>query len=215
MQLGGIKMTNIVRWIKVNQQAAIMLVISSVAVLVMGVIFLGKRETVTQTESSIEKMSEEETTETSGETVIYADVKGAVLQPGMYQIGNQARVLDVVNMAGGFTEEADQNQVNFAQIVEDQMVIYIPTSAEDLEQWQERQAGERANGVKQTASSKVNLNTADSLTLQQLNGIGEKKAAAIIAYREEHGSFKTVEDLKKVSGIGDKTVENLKDEIDL
>ncbi|WP_245249715.1 helix-hairpin-helix domain-containing protein [Vagococcus allomyrinae] len=160
-------------------------------------------------------MSETSQTEISSELLpIYADIKGAVVRPGMYQIPQNARVLDLVNMAGGFTAEAAQNQVNFSQMVEDQMVIYVPTSAEDLSEWQEGQLGVRAEGPA-TTSTKVNLNKADSSELQQLNGIGEKKAAAIIAYRQENGSFNSVEELKKVSGIGDKIFDNLKDEIEV
>lgn len=208
-------MESLTRWFREKPQW-LMIMVGAGAVLLMGLIFVARQLRQRDVEEPlIQVMSETSQTEISSELLpIYADIKGAVVRPGMYQIPQNARVLDLVNMAGGFTAEAAQNQVNFSQMVEDQMVIYVPTSAEDLSEWQEGQLGGRAEGPA-TTSTKVNLNKADSSELQQLNGIGEKKAAAIIAYRQENGSFNSVEELKKVSGIGDKIFDNLKDEIEV
>jgi len=142
----------------------------------------------------------------------YADIKGAVKQPGMYAISDNMRLIDMVETAGGFLENADTSQVNYSQLVSDQMVIYVPEKGEQLSSATLQAATQGTTLTSQTENQgKVNINTADSAALQQLNGIGEKKAEKIIQYREQHGSFKNIEELMDVSGIGEKTFESLKD----
>lgn len=209
------------KWLRGHQPLILLIGVSVIFILGVGLFLLSKGQrsskptTFSVLEESLESQSDESSTKGEGRQ-IYTDIKGAIVKPGMYRIAENARVLDVVNLAGGFTEAADQKQVNFSQIVEDQMVIYVPTSAEDLAEWQSlTPANQETVATKAQESAKINLNTADSLTLQQLNGIGEKKATAIIAYREEKGSFKTIDEIKEVAGIGDKTFENLKNDIEV
>lgn len=203
-------MQELVIWARRNKLVVFMVVITGIITLCIGgVLFI--RQKVSPSVEPAPFMSEA-VMESSGPPLIYADIKGGVVQPGMYPIEPNMRVLDVVNMAGGFTAEADQKRVNFSQIVSDQMLIYVPVEGEALE-WQESPGV--VKGETPGQSSKVNLNTADASGLQQLSGIGEKKAAAIISYREEHGSFSSIEDIKKVSGIGDKTFESLKDDLEV
>ncbi|WP_052427401.1 helix-hairpin-helix domain-containing protein [Neobacillus niacini] len=140
---------------------------------------------------------------------IIVDVKGQVKMPGVYSSSQGERVIDVIQRAGGLTENADESKVNFAEHVQDAMVIYIPAMGEEGN----IPAGITGNpsdtgGAKQ---GKMNLNKADESELQRLSGIGPSKAAAIIEYRETNGPFKSIEDLKNISGIGDKTFEKLKD----
>ncbi|WP_270789360.1 ComEA family DNA-binding protein [Enterococcus diestrammenae] len=154
-------------------------------------------------------------------TVLYVDIKGAVARPGVYQMTTGDRVYDVINKAGGLTKEACDWLINGAQLVADQQFIYILTKAEAKEQAQEpvvtRPETEPAvaSGSPETPTEegKVNINTADIAQLTTLSGIGQKKAEAIISYREENGPFKALEDLKEVSGIGEKTVEKLRSSI--
>ncbi|WP_260631550.1 helix-hairpin-helix domain-containing protein [Neobacillus niacini] len=145
------------------------------------------------------------------ETVsIIVDVKGQVKLPGVYSSSQGERVIDVINRAGGLTEIADESQVNFAQHVEDAMVIYIPAKGEEgISMPAGTSVSETAGGSSNQA--KINLNKADENELQNLPGIGPSKAAAILEYRETNGQFKNVEDLKNISGIGDKTFDKLKD----
>ncbi|MGM0166733.1 competence protein ComEA [Enterococcus sp. AZ135] len=142
----------------------------------------------------------------------YVDVKGAVKRTGMYRITQGMRLMDAIDLAGGFTEDADQNQVNFSKLLIDQEIIYVPKVGEEVAVINE--IGQAASSTTTSGTPlKININTADATELQELSGIGEKKAADIIKYREENGSFRAVEDLIKVSGIGEKTLENLKDSI--
>ncbi|MBT2656739.1 helix-hairpin-helix domain-containing protein [Bacillus sp. ISL-18] len=143
---------------------------------------------------------------------IMVDVKGQVTHPGVYQANTGERVIDVIGRAGGLTNQADQTQVNFAAHVEDEMVIYIPGKGEE-ESTLPTATGSGGSGLSGTGQKqgKININKADEQELQNLPGIGPAKAAAIIDYRNTSGPFKTIDDLKNITGIGDKTFEKLKD----
>ncbi len=143
------------------------------------------------------------------ETWIMVDIKGFVTYPGVYEVLADSRIQDVVELAGGLSPEANPLTFNLAQKVRDEMVIYIggPDDPEVTSQaFETSEEGE---------SLVVNLNEASKEELMQLNSIGPAKADNIIQYREDHGGFKTIEELKNVSGIGDKTFENLKDNLSI
>ncbi|MGG3563793.1 helix-hairpin-helix domain-containing protein [Neobacillus rhizosphaerae] len=143
---------------------------------------------------------------------IMVDVKGQIKQPGVYQVSTGDRVIDVISRAGGLTEQADQAQVNFAAHVVDEMVVYVPAKGEETAAIAGSMDG-NSTGIASTGEgqAKININKADENELQNLPGIGPSKAAAILEYRNTNGPFKVVEDLKNISGIGDKTFEKLKD----
>lgn len=134
---------------------------------------------------------------------IYVDIKGAVNNPGVFEATPGERVNDMIQRAGGFTNEADQTQVNLAQKVHDEMSIIVPTTGDVIENASNNEIG----------SEKVHLNSASKEEIETLSGIGPSKAEAIIAYREENGLFQSLEDLLNVSGIGEKTIEQLQDSI--
>jgi len=138
--------------------------------------------------------------------VLMADIKGAVVQPGVYEIEADDRVIDLIELAGGLTKEAEAASINFAMHVSDEMVIYVPRKGESTEGYVPIQNGQQSQD-KQT----VNLNTAAAGELETLPGIGPSKAEAIIEYRDTNGPYKSIEDLKNISGIGDKTFEKLKE----
>lgn len=149
----------------------------------------------------------------------YVDIKGAIKVPQVVPVTPGMRVHDVVEMAGGVTGEADQSQVNLAQLATDQMVIYVPKVGEEVSPSTEalvadskvtESAVSESSGDGTSDGDLVNINTADTTMLQTLSGIGEKRAADIINYRETNGLFETVDDLDQVSGIGEKTMEKLR-----
>jgi len=151
------------------------------------------------------------------EEIIIIDIKGAVNKPGVYRAEPDMRVMDIIDLAGGLGESADPDKVNLAQRVTDQMVIYIPAIGEETTAPLPAPENSSNEAVSESQASgegeKVDINTADAALLQTLTGIGEKKAALIIAYREENGSFQTIEEIMGVSGIGEKTFEGFKDTI--
>lgn len=154
----------------------------------------------------------EENTPQSFEVIV--DVKGAIHHPGVYTLAAEKRIIDAINQAGGLLENAESKGVNFAQILEDQMVIYIPEKGEDMTQQPTAIVPKiEPEGNEESATPKIDINTADQDALMTLNGIGSSKAGNIIAYREENGPFQTIEEIKNVSGIGEATFNNLKEYI--
>ena len=186
-------------------------VIGGILLILVGVggLFFKKEESVEETEVVVTTVMAEKTEEsTTQETVIFVDIKGAVKNPGVYQMEVGDRVKDALDAAGGLTGDADSQKVNLAKRLEDQMVIVVPKVGEEAE---EIPAGETRKEA--TKEGKVNINTATVEELKTLKGVGEKKAEAIIEYRKKNGSFKTKEDLMKVRGIGKKLFESFEERI--
>jgi len=144
---------------------------------------------------------------------VIVDVKGEVKMPGVYSVPAMERVHKVIELAGGFTAEAAESEINLAQKVHDEMVIYVPKEGEEnIIPFASVTANQTSSSTTSSEELvRVNIATVDELTT--LQGIGPAKAQAIIDYREEYGPFQVVEDLLEVSGIGEKTLENIKDSI--
>ncbi|HGA0741308.1 TPA: helix-hairpin-helix domain-containing protein [Streptococcus agalactiae] len=138
---------------------------------------------------------------------VTVDVKGAVNHPGVYSLPSQSRVTDAIKRAGGLSNLADSKSVNLAQKLQDETVIYVAkiTVVEE----------EKANNIATQGNSKgkINLNKADLSSLQTISGVGAKRAQDILDYRDSQGGFKTIDDLKNVSGIGEKTLEKLRQDV--
>lgn len=138
---------------------------------------------------------------------IYVDVCGAVRNPGVYRIEAGSRVFQVLEQAGGCTEEASLETVNQADLLTDGQKIRIYTMEE---------AGQMEKKLQEEdpiLDDRVDINRAGKEELMTLTGVGETRAQAILAYRETHGSFSSVEELMQVEGIKEKTYEKLKDQI--
>jgi competence protein ComEA len=131
-------------------------------------------------------------------------VSGAVLHPDVYTLIPDSIVKDALLAAGGPTEDADLDRINLALPLSDGQHIYVPRLGE---QSPPVQPPSRLPAV----SGKINLNTADVAVLETLPGIGPVLAQRIVDYRQEHGTFAQIEDLMNVSGIGQRTFDNLRD----
>lgn len=140
---------------------------------------------------------------------VAVDIKGAVLDPGVYTVDASARVHDVVEMAGGFIKEADEQQINLAERVQDEMYVYVPKHGETETP---QMPNDTSTGL-DSDSELVRINQATSAELEQLNGIGPGKAEDILNHIEENGPLQSEEDLLEIRGIGEKTLENFKDQI--
>lgn len=199
------------KWLLLGSGASIVILIT----LLVGIYLMVNKEPRVDTtmweETSLTTTAEVATdaTKERAETMIYVDIKGAVKVPGIYQLKNQQRIWDALALAGGVSEEADTVQVNYAQKVKDQMIIYVPKKGESVAQSLETL--QESAPAQQNQEEKINHNTATEAELQTISGIGAKKAQEIIRFRDEQGPFKTVEELKNVPGIGEKTVDRLKD----
>ena len=138
---------------------------------------------------------------------IAVHVSGAVAAPGVYELEEGARVADAVELAGGFLEGAAENALNLARVLNDGEQVVVPTAEEQAAQ---QSAVESAGGTA-SLGGKVNINTASAEQLDTLPGVGKSTAQKIIADREANGPFSSPEDLKRVSGIGDKKYAELAD----
>ena len=156
---------------------------------------------------------------------VTCDISGAVKNQGVYTLKKGARLNELITAAGGLKTNAQIKNVNRALILNDQDKIRIPYKGEKItkkaivESYSsdsaEPNSAEVASDTSVAENNKVNINTADAAQLQKLNGIGEKKAQQIISYRQKNGQFKAVDELKQVSGIGDKTFAGLKDQLEI
>ncbi|SDW99081.1 competence protein ComEA [Marininema mesophilum] len=159
------------------------------------------------------------TKRTKQATELVIDVKGAVKKPGVYRLDPGARVQDAVELAGGPKSVADMVRVNLAQPLTDGMALIIPRKGEEIPTTSgigagtSARSGEGGESGAEAKESPIDLNTATVQDLDSLNGIGPSKAEAIIRYREENGPFTSVDQLTEVSGIGEKTLEQFKDQV--
>ena len=185
----------------------------------------------------------EEAIQETVKSKIKVDIKGAVKNPGVYEVNENSRVSDVINVSGGLTNEADTSVINLSKNVVDEMVIIIYTKEEINEmkkgstsiKYIEKECicpklendaciedkidnipdNEINSNDKNESNGKVSLNKATLDELMTLDGIGEKKAQAIIDYRNKNNGFKTIEEILEVDGIGSTTYEKIKDRLAL
>lgn len=161
----------------------------------------------------------EKNSESEPRTII-VHIEGEVVFPGVYEVEEGSRVHDLVLLAGGLTPEADR-WINLAQKLMDEAFVFVPALTEKDESWTPGDAVSVPGTItfQPTSSSAntslVNINTADQKSLESLSGIGPVLAERIIRYREEKGPFQQLQDLKKVTGIGDKRYADIKDRITL
>lgn len=144
-----------------------------------------------------------ETEQESGTEALFVDVRGAVVNPGVYELSAKSRVYEAIEAAGGLLPEAEERVVNQAALLSDGQQIYIPAKGEETPE----------TALAMETDGRVNINTASAGELTSLPGIGESRAADIIAYRESNGGFSSIEDIMQVSGIKDALFQKIKDKI--
>lgn len=168
----------------------------------------------------IEEINKEEIKEEK----VTVDIKGAVLNPGIYTLDNNKRVFDAITIAGGLLDNSDTENINMSLKLTDEMVIIVPFKEEKQNSVGDKEHINNSNNIendakvsnsKNTNNEKVSINKASKEDLMTLKGIGETKALAIINYRKEHGNFKSISELQNVKGIGKSTFEKIKDNIEL
>ncbi len=161
-------------------------------------------EVISSMENNIQESTEE--VQKVDKRFIKVHLDGEVVNPGVYEVEENSRLQDAIKLAGGVTQNASLKNINLAVFVKDEEKYYIPS----IEDEENNEFSYTQNGNK---NGKININTANIEELKKINGIGEGLASRILEYRKDRGRFNTIEDLKNVSGIGDKKFESLKDEI--
>ncbi len=145
---------------------------------------------------------------------IVVEIKGEVKKPDVYILNENAIIKDLIEAAGGLTENADLTNINRAKKLQNHDLIYIANKNEAIKG---NQSAESGSSSKDTGNSdkKININTANLEELKTLNGVGDAKAKSIIEYREKNGGFKSIDDIKNVTGITEKMFEKIKEQIEV
>ncbi len=202
-----------------KKQKIIVVVLIIIMCIVIGYYIISKTEKYDY--SDIEKISniieeDQEVDDNIIENKIVIHITGEVEEEGVIELEKGARISDAIEEAGGTTEEADLSNVNLAYSLSDGQKVKIPNINEKDEEIivVEEKAGDNIiiEGNK-SKEEKININKAAQTEIETLPGIGPSTALKIIAYRNEHGKFKNIEDIKNVSGIGDSKFENIKEYI--
>lgn len=177
-------------------------------------------EELNSTKDNISKTNENINNINQQNTKIVVYVAGEVVNPGVYEMEQNDRITDAIKQAGGLKNDANIKNINLAVTLEDGMKVYIPSVKEDdlnssiLDGEFESNDNINNNNSKNTKmlnNSKININIATQAQLELLPGIGPSTANKIVAYRSEHGKFKSIEDIKNVSGIGNSKFDKIKD----
>lgn len=191
------------------------------------IITVKKKEETSDTKKKVQQNKQQE------ENEIMVDIKGEVVNPGIYTLSGSKRVMDAISMAGGFTDKADASVLNLSKKLEDEMVIIVYSNYQ-VSQFEKTKEQEKVindvckqgindlqndaciddNNSEKTVN-KISINSATLEELIQIDGIGEARAKAIIEYREANGNFIKIEDIKNVSGIGDSLFDKIKESITL
>ena len=213
------------KYINKKQKIVLIIIISIITLGVAYYTYIMKTNdefNVEEQSLEVEKDTEEENNEVKEEkSKIIIHVSGAVVNEGIVELEEKARVADAIEAAGGVTEDAYMRNINLASLLEDGMKVYIPTKEEVMQKEENSDyiIGSNNiienNNVESKKSGKVNINTATKEELDTLPGVGELTANKIISYREENGKFKSIEEIKEVSGIGDSKFEQIKDLIEI
>ena len=193
----------------------VFLAITGIAVCLWTSLKPGKKEVVIETLVADSETASVSDVKEESRTVFPVYIGGAVQQPGIYEIEEYVYLYQLIDRAGGFSEEADMDHIDRVYLIDHSQSLYIPKKGEYSDephvyvpvighQHEDNNEEKKGNG-------KVDINTADVSELSQLPGIGEKTAEKILQYRETNGSFKKKEDIMKVSGIGESKYEKIKD----
>lgn len=155
------------------------------------------------------------------EEIIIVHITGEVKNWGVIELEENSRIIDAVNKAGGFTDNADVDKVNLAYVLTDGVKIYIPSKDENIETnidghaYITEESGDTVileeSEMKKSEKTLVNINNATQTELETLPGIGPSIALKIITYRQENGNFTSIDDIKNVSGIGDSKFNSIKE----
>lgn len=206
--------------LKKEQKIKIAITLFVIIIAIFYYIYSQNQKEIFFEESKQENEVQEKTEETENKKII-VHVSGAVKNEGIVELEEGARVANAIEKAGGVRDDAYTKDINYALKLEDGMKIYVPTIEETKQEKEEVNINSESsnyiissNNTKTNENSngqKVNINNADESELDELPGVGPSTAQKIIQYRKENGKFKSIDELKNVSGIGEAKFQKIKD----
>ena len=167
----------------------------------------------TVTSSNNVKSNKEVTIAVKDKSIV-VEIKGEVKKPDVYTLNENAIVKELIEVAGGLTENADLSNINRAKKLQNHELVYIANKNDITREGINTNSELNTSNSQGISNNIVNINTATIEQLKTLDGIGDSKAKSIIEYREQNGGFKLKEDIKNVTGIGEKMFEKIKDKIE-
>lgn len=187
--------------------------IGSIIVLVLFIIFLALGYIISNPKrvTSSDIFVQSTPIESKDSSTIMVCINGEVNSPGVYELKSGSRLKDLIKSAGGLNEVADINKLNMAKKLKDEDLVFI--NKVNIVSGVKIEVAASPAGI--NSDGKININIATKQQLDTLPGIGAVTAQSILDYREKNGDFNTIEDIKKVGRIGDKTLEKFKDKIDV
>lgn len=206
-----------------NKKTIIILasIISIIIVMILCIVFIKQKQNdnlfyIDSSETESNQNTEIKDEDAEERKIIFVHVIGEVEKPGLIDLSEGSRIFDAVEKTGGFTTNADITKINLAYVLEDGQKIVIPSVEEtkveeSFNDYIESDAGEGVIEEATTSSGKIDINSASQTEIETLPGIGPSLASKIIAYRNLNGKYKSVEDLKNVSGIGGSKYDNIKE----
>ena len=211
---------------RLKNKKVISIVIVAIIILILSIILYGKNEDKVFVDNYMDDIfvdTNEEVIFSNTDTVenilinkdekidipmIFVEIKGEVLKPDVYELQEGSIVKDLIEEAGGLTEEADISNINRAKKLQNHELIVIHNI-------NDKDTAPVVNEIVIESNGLININLADINELQKITGIGQVKAESIIEYREKNGGFKSIDEVKNVDGIGEKTFEKIKEKITL
>ena len=196
-----------------------------IIICILVIIFIGWKFYNSSSNTNIENndfivndTKDEKKNDNEEEEIMAVHVTGEVKNPGVVKIKEGSRIEDIIEAAGGLTENADITNVNLAYVVEDGMKIRVPSNNDEnaTEDYITEDSGKGVIMSEESSNSSnliVNINTANEAELEQLPGIGPSISSKIVEYRNKNGKFKSIEDIKNVTGIGDSKFDKIKEYI--
>ena len=208
-----------------NKKIIIIATITIITLIAIYSIFIKNKDYIETTEEidTLETETNNTKEEKTSENKIIIYITGAIKKEGVYELKENSRISDAIEIAGGLTENANIENINLAYTLEDGVKIHIPTKEESKNSQETTYINKNTEGIEttnieksnsnlaNTTKEKVNINTATQTQLETLPGIGPSTAQKIINYRKENGKYKTIEDIKKVSGIGESKYNKIKE----
>ncbi len=221
---------------KLNKKHKIIIIISTIMVIGLGYYVYSKENSKNEmSDLQVEEGNIENNQSIKEEKKIKVHISGAIKNEGVFELDENSRIIDVIQQAGGLTEQSYTKHINLAEMLEDGSKIYIPTKEEIENQKKQNEEQENKKDIETFKNTitinqnennqnykstnqkikKININTATQEELDSLPGVGASTANKILNYRKENGKFKTKEDIKNVSGIGESKFNKIKDLIEV
>ena len=202
---------------QINKKVIIVIIIVTIIIILVYEKFIKNKDFIEINTDLNIMQTEENIIEDESKRKIIIYITGEIQKEGVYELKENSRILDAIEMAGGLKEDADIEDINLAQVLEDENKIYIPNKniKKDNENNMSKNTTEttkKENTMTQNIqNTKININTATQTELETLPGIGPSIALKIVNYRKEKGKFKNIQDIKNVNGIGDSKFNKIKD----